>query len=247
MEQVNTDNIQLILLTGCIDPGGMTFTKLQNPDARKAQYVEAINYYLDATSCYILFVENSGNDISMEFSNRPDRHRLEILTFSGNDYEKSLGKGFGEMLIIQYALNNSLFIKRSTFICKITGRYKVLNIHTLLNFYMLSGSKLMVWLSKELDYSDSRIFFAPAAFYNEIFVKYAGTVDDSKDVHFENALCKAVLEAIQAGYSYLPFRNKFRISGQSGTDSTFLKDSLFSWYPRNLLQMLKYRLMELKQ
>lgn len=245
MDQVTADKLQLILLTGCIEPGGMQFTSLQNPVLRKAQYVAAIHYYLQQTTCHVLFVENSGQDISPEFKDSPQRHRLEFLTFHGNDFDKSLGKGYGEMLILEYALKHSAFMAQSIFICKITGRYKMLNIRKLLDFYMEGKSQLMVLLGQELNYSDSRLFFANYNFYKHIFIKYKDVVDDSKGRYFEHALCKAVLEAVNAGFSYLPFKYKLRISGQSGTDSVFYKDSLLSWYPWNVLHMLRFKLNKL--
>jgi hypothetical protein len=242
MDQIKPENLELILLTGCIDTMGMHFTSLQNMEVRKAQYVEAINFYLQHTSSHILFVENSGNDISAYFRDNPNRERLEFLTFQGNNFNKALGKGYGEMVILEHALKHSLFIKRCASICKITGRYKILNIKPLLEFYAQEQPELMVLLAQRLNYSDSRLFFATPSFYKEVLLKYKERVDDSKGEYFEHALCKAVLEAINSGYSYLPFKYKLRISGQSGTDSIFYKDSWLSWYPWNLLHILKFKL-----
>jgi hypothetical protein len=242
MDEVKNSAIKLILLTGCIDPGGMHFTSLQNMEVRKLQYISAIQYYLEHTDCHVLFVENSGNDISACFKDDPRLNRLEFLTFKGNDFNKALGKGYGEMLILEYATKHSMFIKNSAFMCKITGRYKIRNIRELLDFYIQEEQALMVQLSQQLNYSDSRIFFANRSFFEHVLLKYRDRVDDSQGYYFEHALSKAVLEAVTLGYSYLPFKYKVRISGQSGTDGLFYKDSFFSWYLWNLLYKLRFKL-----
>ena len=56
---INRKNITL-LLTACINPNGMSYTVLQDPNERKIQYEEALNYYLTKTKCKIVFVENTG-------------------------------------------------------------------------------------------------------------------------------------------------------------------------------------------
>ena len=53
-----------ILLTACIDPKGMAFTTLQNKEVRLQQYLDALNYYLYNTNLNIVFVENTGYNIS---------------------------------------------------------------------------------------------------------------------------------------------------------------------------------------
>jgi len=242
MDQVKSKKLKVILLTGCIQPAGMQYTSLQDASLRKLQYVAAINFYLTNTDCHIVFVENSGFDISPDFAHAAERERLEILTFKGNDFNMDLGKGYGEMLILNYAIKHARFLAESIFICKITGRYKILNIKKLLDFYLEEKPDLMVLLTQRLNYSDSRLFFATASFFKEILFKYKPVVDDSKGIYFEHALSKAVLEAINAGYTYLPFKYKVRLSGQSGTDGSFYQDGFLSWYPRNLLHMLKFRL-----
>ncbi len=167
---------------------------------------------------------------------------MEFLTFKGNNFDKALGKGYGEMMILEHASKHSSFFKQSDFICKITGRYKIRNIKQLLDFYIQEKPEIMVMLGQQLNYSDSRLFFGTPSFFTEVLLKYSDQVDDSKKFYFEHALCKAVLEAVGSGYSYLPFKYKIRISGQSGTDGLFYPDGFFSWYKWNLLHILRFKL-----
>jgi len=57
----------VILLTGCINPDGMPFTKLMDISERQKQYEEAIRFYLKETCLRIVYCDNSGIDISSYF------------------------------------------------------------------------------------------------------------------------------------------------------------------------------------
>ena len=81
----------VILLTASISPDGMAYTAVQDSNERKRQYIDAIKFYIDSTNYPIIFCNNSGEDLSVEF---PEvRNRVEFLSFFGNDYDKQLGKG----------------------------------------------------------------------------------------------------------------------------------------------------------
>lgn len=47
----------ILLLTACINPGGMSFTAINNAELRKKQYIDALTFYLQSTSFSIVFVE----------------------------------------------------------------------------------------------------------------------------------------------------------------------------------------------
>ena len=128
----------------------MSFTVLQDIDIRKNQYIDSIRFYLNSSDCPILFVENSGIYISSYFQNEISSKRLEILVFNGNDYDKTLGKGYGEMLIIQHAFEKSVFIKSANFIFKITGRYKIINHSSFEKYYKKKCPDLMINLNNFL-------------------------------------------------------------------------------------------------
>ena len=78
----------VVLLTGTVNPGGMSFTKLIEPGVRRAQYIDSIKFWLGNTSLKIIFVENSGTDISADIDGKY-LERVEFLTFNGNDVKTS--------------------------------------------------------------------------------------------------------------------------------------------------------------
>ena len=60
-------NKYVIVLTACINPGKMIHTSLTDVDIRRRQYEDALEFYLLQTDYPIVFVENSGTDISGDF------------------------------------------------------------------------------------------------------------------------------------------------------------------------------------
>lgn len=227
----------LIFLTGCINPNGMSFTALQDDNLRKQHYVDSIRFYLGKTDIPILFVENSDNDISYLFRQEIQIGRLEILTFQGNDYDKKLGKGYGEMLILEHASLFSHFFKSASFIFKITGRYKVLNIGSYINRYYDNKNvfDLTVNFTKNLSFVDSRFWGANPSFYKEILIKYKEMINDSKSIYFEHVLCKATHEAIINGYKYSCLYHYPRYAGIYGTDGTTYNDTFRNWIHKEIL------------
>ncbi len=118
-----------ILLTACVNPSGMSHTVLQDASVRAKQYKNALDFYLQNTNTPIIFCENTNYDISQEYIHFIITGRLEVLTFDGNNYDKGRGKGYGEALIMKYALDNSEIIRQCKYIIKITGRIIVKDIN----------------------------------------------------------------------------------------------------------------------
>lgn len=207
----------ILLLTGCINPNGMTMTALSNQEERKKQYVEAIHYYLTKTNYPIVFSENSGTDISHLFKKEIKSGRLEYLSFSGNQ-NKEKGKGYGECEIIQYALCNSKIIHfaKDKRIAKITGRLIIRNINRIARVHSILFPKNSVFcaINSNLSFPDSRFIIAPECFYHT-FLKSKEAINDSQGYYFEHALCDTIKREKQFPYS--PFFLMPQIEGISGS------------------------------
>jgi hypothetical protein len=215
---------------------------LQDPETRKGQYIDAIRFYLNATSLPVLFVENSGVDISDVFPNDIKQGRLEIISFDGNSYDKRLGKGLGEMLIIEKALEKSVLLRDADFVFKITGRYQLLNIKAFLSQHQGARQvEVMVDLLHQLQYSDSRFWGSSPRFLREILLKYKDKINDSDNYYFEHALCYAAHEAISKRYVYSSLKYKPRFAGMQATDNKTYNPSLISWFIPNLKQLIRHK------
>lgn len=184
----------VLLLTACISPKGMISTALQDPVIRKAQYVEALKWYLNNTHFNIVFCENTNTNIRDEVCDLSGADRIEFLTFDGNDYDKSLGKGYGEAQIIKYANNHSHLIQQCDRVIKATGRVIIQNIDCL-----VKQAK-----DKNAVYADSlkvngkmkclsKFFIAPKSMI-DVFLLYCSTINDSQYNYFEHVFYEAVIK-----------------------------------------------------
>lgn len=121
----------VLFLTACINPKGMVNTAIQNVNIRRKQYYEALKYYIYNTDYRIVFVDNSGYDISPDFIKYINEGRLEVIAIDNNNFDKELGKGYGEGLIIYHGILNSKFINKDSIIIKVTGRHIIKNINAI--------------------------------------------------------------------------------------------------------------------
>lgn len=231
----------VLLLTGTIDPNEMAFTKLLDKNSRRSQYIKAIGFWLKKVDFPIVFVENSGNDLSAHFSREIEQARISVYTFNGNEYNRAIGKGFGEMLCIEHAFEHSPEIRKAGFIFKATGRHKVLNFETyrkqveedkeislLVNFYGF------------LKNCDSRFFGFTPDFVPRFLSRHKNNLNDSEWIFFENILSSAALEAIAQDYNFRPLCEYLRIEGTSGTLGVKYNSGYLSWFKNNLGNLRKY-------
>jgi len=230
----------LIFLTGTINPNTFLFLKLLEPKIRQNQYINAIKFYLNNTKLKILFVENSNVDISSFFTYEIRSNRLEILTFPSDNFNEKLGKGYGEMSIIEYGVLNSKLIKQANNIYKITGRLKVLNINYIINYYLKLNKKIIsVYFNDSLNFCDSRIFISNSDFYHNYLIKHKYLINDLNGIFFEHVLSKATLKyIIDNENSFLQFPTIPRIEGVSGTNGAKYNSSFIFWFKK----LIKYKI-----
>lgn len=182
----------VILLTACVSPDGMFFTNLQDEETRKLQYITALEFYLQNTAIPIVFCENSGCDISAQFQSYIAAGRLEYHTFSGNDYDKSLGKGYGEAQIILYAFQKSAFLRSAKLVVKITGRIIIRNIQDILHSRWLLLKHVFRCSFQYNDYIYSQCFVIDKESLLDILNCGAKRINDSENVFFEHVLYQEV-------------------------------------------------------
>ncbi|MBE7170898.1 MAG: hypothetical protein INR73_09930 [Williamsia sp.] len=229
----------VLLLTGTVNPNNMAFTKLQDVESRKAQYIDAIRFWIKKVDLPIVFVENSGYDLSHVFEEEVASGRLQILSFQGNNYARHLGKGYGELLILEHAYKNSAIVQQADFIFKVTGRHKILNFSTFLNQYLkCPDTHLIVNFYRFLTNCDSRFFGFVPSFIPDYLIHYQDVVNDSKDIFFEGILACAALQAISKGHNFRPLENLPRIKGSSGTFGFKYNSNYLSWLRHNTSYLL---------
>ena len=234
----------VILLTACISPGGMAFTALQDAGERERQYIDAINFYIENTHYPIVFCNNSGEDISSKITT--PEGRVEFLSYYGNDYDKQLGKGYGEFQIIEYAFRNSQFLSNAHTVIKITGRLKVNHLSL-----QIKLSRIIYWclipyvLISEINiqnrFACSECIIAEKRFFLDYFLK-RNRINDSKNYFFEHQLFDSIIET---PYNMQKFCFPIEIEGFSGT--TGAEYSVQSHSFTDKLQYLRNELLRLTE
>lgn len=215
----------LLLLTCCVDPKGMAYTVINDRETRIKQYYEAFDYYLENTLFKILIVENTLFDIDEKYLTND---RVEYLTFDGNNFDKSLGKGYGEALILEHALKRSQFLNNSNkpIIIKITGRLKVLNINELLNNrkYLKTRNCVSANITWDLSFAYSYFFISTYNLFKDIILNKE-LINDEKGYYFEHLLLESIKKEKKESNNFIGLNSPILIEGKSGSTGQVYKNS----------------------
>lgn len=236
----------VILLTACINPNGMAYTALQDKDVRLRQYKEALDWYLLHVQNKIVFVENTGYDISPMYEEAIAIGRLEVLTFQGNDFDKSRGKGYGEALIIKHALDNSKFLKENVIIIKVTGRLICENVSKIARKCADVDTIYGLRLKDDTGAFEigSQVIVAPVRFWNNYFIPEKERIDDKSHYWFEHYLYDTICQWQDKGHKFREMSFPVLLKGISGSsgvkiNTTSLKSKV-SFYVHYILNLFGY-------
>ena len=243
MEQ-NQTNI-VLLLTATVDVRGVPFMKRVDPQVRLKDYERALKRWLsNPHSPELIFCENSGHDLSsleqICKDQNPYKRKVELFSFDDNNYQRSLGKGYGEIRTIAYALDHSKLIKPDTMILKVTGRYYIANIKAMKRGIQKSTkAEIYCNLQNNLTWADARIFCASVLFLRKYFLPLQETADDTHGVYIEHVLCRAAHHCMAQGLRWELLPCYIDIRGISGTGGVAYGSSVFSRIRRFILYHIK--------
>ena len=214
----------VLLLTATVDPGRMIHVTRSDPRRRFKDYQQALKKWCRVPAFHsIIFCENSGFDISSlrEWAaSAPDaRTRLRFISFQGNDYPPHLGKGYGEIAILKHAVS-SAGLNDHTLLVKVTGRYYVRNVNTLID-QICAHPECGVFCNADSDrrFADSSVFAATVSFYERYLFPLHSQINDSTGVYFEHVLADAIRAGMGAGIRWMPWSRPLRLSGVSGSSN----------------------------
>lgn len=127
----------VLLMTGTITPlPGLPSLARTDPKLRLQDYQAALTFYSKLlNSCFdaIVFAENSNTDLSpliATVSTSCCFDKIEFISFYGLDYPPAYGRGYGEFRLVDYAIEHSKLISTQDVIWKVTGRYIIENIRS---------------------------------------------------------------------------------------------------------------------
>lgn len=192
----NPVNPPCLLLTATIRvKEDVVFTARKDTQERFDDYKKALRFWLSQASVgSLVFVENSGFDISelrdlvKQFAGK----RVEFLSFTAPAFDGNLGKGYGEMICMEYALEHSRLLAQTEQIVKVTGRYALSNPDRFLKLLEEQKDAAIVCdLLLNLTWADSRIFAATPEFLRTYLFPLKEKINDSRGSNFEHILARA--------------------------------------------------------
>lgn len=211
----------ILLLTGCIKPNVIDKMVWNNPEVRKQQYIDAINWYLENTPYKLIFAENSNTDISSYF--RQYEKRIEFMTYESLPIIPDRSRSYKEMEILEYVYNNSELIDSTGVIVKITGRLQLLNIVKLTDYVVSKAMKYtngFVSAYKNINRPDSDckyIWFSP----NFLPILIAQKEHVYADYPFEWATGDAIRNAKLKGFHFIYPLQPSREHGRGGNGGVY--------------------------
>lgn len=235
----------VLLLTATVEVRGVVYMERRDPVLRLGDYKRALKAWLSTPNVPpIVFAENSGypNDelqaVVREHENA--RHPVEFLSFDDNNYPRTLGKGFGELRTIRYALDNSRLIGADTLVVKVTGRHYVPNVNdVIVRPDPANVVDVYCDLRGNLTWADTRLFCAMPGFIREYFLPMEEAIDDTAGVTIEHALGRAAHLAMSKGRRWSMFPHAPVIRGISGTADFTYPDSFITRYKQELFRSVK--------
>lgn len=215
----------VLLLTACVDPGGTDFIRRKDPQKRLEDYRGALKSWLLRQRAIrrIVFCENSEyplgsiREVVERFGGDKE---VEIIQFFGQDFAGNLGKGYGHLKTIDYAVSNSTMLAYSDGFLTVTGRYFVANIEGIVR--NISAELDICCDLQNLRYADVRVMWFKKAVYDCFFRGIYDSVNDSAGCYMEHVIARRLLMAILEGHSWSPLPRTPYLVGYSGTDGSKL-------------------------
>lgn len=131
-----------ILLTASVSTRGMKGACFSDEE-RYGMYLETLRFYISnlivkkrpSIPVKLVFADNSGwdldsfyHDVAKQFGTDVIDADVEFLPLQPELFDITKGKGYNELLMINMAVDKSIFIRQTSTFFKATGRYPVFNL-----------------------------------------------------------------------------------------------------------------------
>jgi len=163
-----------------------------DPLDRQSDFLKSLMKWLENTTFRLVIVENSNADLSwLSIIQKQYPNRIEYLSFDGNTYPREFGKGFGEILSINYAVDNSKFVSEVNYVFKCSGRYFLSELSNIFKSYLENNIKAVIYSTPEHSLGSACVFFYLS---KDIYNRYMRhfIVNDTAGVYFEHGLIHTI-------------------------------------------------------
>lgn len=233
-----------VLLTGTIIPNPNAIGKLTDPKTRQQHYIETLEWMAMSETGVdtVVFCENSSADLTA-FQYLPEIYAsngktLEIHKVPMPNSEAFYGKGWGEGIIIKWALENIPSLQQAKGFFKITGRLKVLNLKRVINIVKLGLSRnpRLKFISQTFSSTEiisdiggpiayTQMFWSNPEFYIDHMVNLFHQVDDDKGLYFEHVIARKLV-SLKDEYEFAVLPIPLIIRGIAGNNGKPLMPNL---------------------
>ena len=220
-----------LILTCTIDPGNMPNLVRKNIETRLNDYKKSLNFWIKNKDVNkIIFIENSGSDVSYfrNLAKSENNKEIEILsTNSNNSYDKNLGKGYGQYLCLKEVFESSKIAQKTNYFINVTGRYCITNFNLILKDIISNNTNIYINLSNNLKYANPSLFGGSKKFFTNYVLPETKKTNDSLNNIFESCVANATLKAISDGMSLSKTPLYADIQGFIGTNGKQYKQNVF--------------------
>ena len=219
-----------IILTCTVNPIQMPNLVRSNPEIRFQDYKKSFNFWIKNEFVNkIILLENSNFDLSYfnEIAKNIKNKEIEIISSnSNNEYDKSLGKGYGQYLCLKQIFDQSKIAKTTKYFIDITGRHCVKNFKAIIEDIQKSESDIYVNITDNLKFADANIYGGTKKFFINYLLPETKKTNDSQNKIFENCVASATLKAISDGMNLSKTPIYADIEGFIGTNGKKYKQSI---------------------
>jgi hypothetical protein len=217
-----------LLLTSCVTVSAPS-TQIQDKNNRIELTIKSIEKWLNiSTHLKIIICDGSNYDFSSILSEKFPYHQIECLFFNNNSKSVALyGKGYGEGEIVQYALENSVFLNEADFFAKCTSKLWVDNFSECLYFWNgtflcdCDFSYLKHFKLVEFKSVDTAFYMVDKLYYMENFLSAHLNVRE-KNRHWLEHCFKDIVIAKKMSKFMLPVAPIVRgVSGTQGSENNY--------------------------
>ena len=222
---VSSSKKHILLMTATITPGNAPELARVDPVARLQDYDASLRFYLtmiDNPLHGIVFVENSNSDVSL-LRQTADKmglaNRVEFLCNYGSFTYAEWGRAYGEFKLLDHAMTNSTMVRdagEKAVIWKVTGRYKVLNLRTIVQRAPANLDAYVDMKDRPLRWMDMRLMAWTPNGYDRVFLGVADSIGRNFN---ERAMRENMPEHLDGVTLVRRFRNEPLIDGIRGYDN----------------------------
>lgn len=222
-----------ILITASISPRNVPQVAQHDQDEREMLYSKALEIYKNL-GIPIIFCENSGTYSQRIIELMRGVEKFEYLCYDSMDSYK--GKGHGEKEILDFVYANSVLLKETVWVIKISGRYKIRNIASIIRDINNLNSDVVANLGRNLSWADTRIMIFKKSFYSDYFKPFLEKyLDEKNKIYFERVYARSIHGLLADGGVFQPWNiypYYFGVNGANGRPIKFyffrrLKFSLY--------------------